>query len=101
MWICLNNSFLSIVSDNKNPNLLLVRARKKGDIEAVFPNTIVNENVGTDYKYRSSIDRRTVAYVLADLALNIDYGNFKNSVVDPDRHDAYFDIWATMYGFQR
>ena len=101
MWICLNNSFLSIVSDNKNPDLLLVRARKKGDIEAVFPNTIVNENIGTDYKYRSFIDRRTVASVLADLALNIDYDNFKNSVVDPDRHDAYFDIWTTMYGFQR
>ena len=101
MWICLNDSFLSIVSDKNSPDHLLVRARRKGDIERIFPNVEIKENIGTDYKYRSSIDRRSVSSAIADRVLNIDYDNFKNSVSDPDRHDAYLDVWTTMFRFQR
>ena len=37
MWIFQNDSFLSIVAHRDKPGMLLVRARKAGDIEAVFP----------------------------------------------------------------
>ena len=37
MWIALNDSFLSIVATPEDPDTLVVRARFKGDIEAVFP----------------------------------------------------------------
>jgi hypothetical protein len=100
MWICLNDSFLSIVSDRNTPNLLLVRSRRSGDIEAVFPDAKVIENLGTDYKYRASIDRKKVAAAIADRAMHIDYSNFKNSVDDQERHDAYLNIWLTIYRFQ-
>ena len=36
MWVCLNNSFLSIVQNRNNLEQLLVRSRRKGDIEKVF-----------------------------------------------------------------
>jgi hypothetical protein len=35
----------------------------------------------------------------------IDYPNFKNSVADVERHDAYEEVWDTMlrwgHGYQR
>lgn len=37
MWVFLNNSFLSIVAHRDKPDVLIVRARRAGDIEAIFP----------------------------------------------------------------
>jgi hypothetical protein len=48
MWIFLNDSFLSIVANRELAGVLLVRARKEGDIEAVFPDATVREGEGTD-----------------------------------------------------
>ena len=44
MWIMMNNSFLSIVSKDCGPAELLVRARRAGDIERVFPDAKVTRN---------------------------------------------------------
>ncbi len=41
MWIMTNNSYLSIVSKDCGPAELLVRARRAGDIEKVFPDAKV------------------------------------------------------------
>jgi len=41
MWIMTNNSYLSIVSKDCGPAELLVRARRAGDIERVFPDAKV------------------------------------------------------------
>lgn len=101
MCICLNNSYLSIVADNKNHDRLLIRARRKGDIESTFPEAHVVINRGTDYKYRSRISRRVVAMAIADRVLNIDYDNFKDSVDDQELHDAYFRVWSAMYKIQK
>ena len=53
MWIVLNKSFLSIVKNRNNNSELLVRARVKGDIEKVFENADVFEDMNADYRYRS------------------------------------------------
>lgn len=49
MWLFLDRSFLSIV-DKGDPSgqTLVVRARQRGDIEAVFPDAQVIEGAGTD-----------------------------------------------------
>lgn len=101
MWIFLSESFLSVV-DKGDPTgaTLLVRARKAGDIEAVFPDAKVIEGGGTDYAFRARIDRRVVAEVIADQIERIRYGNFKATVRDDDRHDAYMDVWSAMMRFQ-
>ena len=58
MWIMTNNSYLSIVSKDCGPAELLVRARRAGDIEKVFPNAKVTRQTGSDYLSGSSATRR-------------------------------------------
>lgn len=53
MWICLNDAFLSIVRKDCGPNELLVRARREGDIERVFPRVKVEVTPLADYLYRA------------------------------------------------
>ena len=50
MWVFLNNAFLSIVEHRENQNILLVRARIKGDIERVFPGVMVHKTPEADYQ---------------------------------------------------
>lgn len=100
MWVFLNDSFLSIVDKGGNGVTLLVRARHAGDIERVFPDADVQIGCGTDYRYRARIDRERVANAIADSIRKIDYGNFKSTVTDEDRHEAYMDVWSVMYAFQ-
>src|SRR5216683_7097861 len=52
MWIMTNDSYLSIVSKDCGPAELLVRARRAGDIEKVFPEAKVTRNTNSDYLYR-------------------------------------------------
>lgn len=101
MWIFLSNSFLSIV-DKGDPSdsTLLVRARNAGDIEAVFPHAEVIEGGGTDYGFRARIDREQVAQIMADQVRAVTYPNFKSTVRERERHDAYMGVWDAMYSFQ-
>lgn len=104
MWICANNAFLSIVNSDQDPTVLMVRARRKGDIEATFgtavPNLQVTTLPGRDYQFRAFIARETVGEVIAKALVNIDYGNFKNSVKDRYLHDAYAQVWGVMAELQ-
>lgn len=101
MWIFTSGSFLSIVDKgNSSGKTLLVRARKAGDIENVFPNAIVQSGGGTDYAYRARINREEVAQKMAEQVRGITYSNFKNTVKDHARHDALMGVWQEMYAFQ-
>jgi hypothetical protein len=100
MWICTSNSFLSIVAKGGDPSKLMVRARRDGEIEAVFPRAKVIANAGTDYKFRALIDREEVAQAMAKAICDINYSNFKNTVKDHARHDAYMRLWSVMYEYQ-
>ena len=96
MWICLNDAFLSIVEFPKNRRLLMVRARKREDLLAAFPGIQVQHTPERDYAFRIVVSRKTVANMLANRVELLDYENFKDSVADDERHDAYLDIWQTM-----
>ncbi len=103
MWVSLSYSFLSIVALDgpaADPAQLLVRARVAGDIERVFPTAAVTHTPKADYAYRAILPRTVVATALAAAVQAIDYTNFKNSVSDPARHDAYFECWDAMYDLQ-
>lgn len=101
MWIFLNDAFLSIVDKGGDGSTLLVRARRAGDIEAIFPKAVVKETPRNDYRFRARIDREAVALAMAESIRGITYGNFKGSVKDHARHDAYMDVWSVMYRFQQ
>src|SRR6478672_13757743 len=94
MWIMTNNSYLSIVSKDCGPADLLVRARRAGDIEKVFPNAKVTRQTDSDYLYRAILPRDVVKQALAAMIDLIDYPNFKDSVEDRSLHAAYVRIRA-------
>lgn len=102
MWICLNNAFVSIVAPpaGEPEDLLLVRARRPGDLTRAFPGCKVKRTPGRDYLYRTLLPRQTVAQTLADHVLGIRYGNFKGSTKDNELHDAYMRVWHVMADVQ-
>ena len=100
MWICLSESFLSIVDASNEPGTLLVRARRAGDIEAVFPDAKVVQSPGRDYLYRAGVKREAVAAALAEQVMKLAYPNFKSSVPDPRLHAAYSSTWSIMSQLQ-
>lgn len=100
MWVILDNSFLSIVDKVGDPNNLMVRARAAGDIERVFPEAEVIETPFADYRFRTTLPRNEIADAIALRIMDIDYPNFKNSVNEDDRHDAYMQVWTAMHKFQ-
>jgi hypothetical protein len=101
MWIFLADSFLSIVDKGGDGTTLLVRARRAGDIEKVFPEAEVVTGGGTDYRYRARLPRERVAEKVAQAVRDISYPNFKSEVADQTRHDAYMDVWRAMYRYQQ
>lgn len=100
MWICLNNSFLSVVQNRDDPSILLVRARVAGHIERVFPDAKVFTDPKADYLYRANIKRQVVAKTVAASIEKINYDNFKDSVEDDPLHVAYLKVWSTMEKLQ-
>jgi hypothetical protein len=100
MWIYLNNSFLSIVAPKDTPDLLLVRGRREGDIEAIFPYAEVQATPHRDYAYRTNIARNEVEVAMRKAVQDIDYNNFKGSIPDFDRHDEYLQVWEVMVEHQ-
>ena len=101
MWIQFNNAFLSIVINRDNKSELLVRARVKGDIEAIFPDADVFEDNNADYKYRALISKAKVAARMMLKMTEINYDNFKNSVKETDRKQAYSKVWTELRKLQR
>jgi hypothetical protein len=100
MWLCLKQSFISVVTDRNRPDRLLVRARMAGHIEALFPEATVFTDPSADYFFRAFIDREKVALQLSNELLEIDYDNFKASVADQELHAAYFEFWRVMNKLQ-
>jgi hypothetical protein len=89
----MNDAFLSIVDKECGPDELLVRARRPGDIERVFPRAKVISRIGTDYQFRAVVPRTEVGEAMMVAVMTVDYDNFKNSVRDRKLHDAYASFW--------
>jgi hypothetical protein len=101
MWLLGNDSFLSVIASDKDPAVLVVRARRTGDLQHVFGNDIeVVEIPGRDYRYRAFLPRSVVAAVMAKRIMNIDYTNVKGSVKDNALHDAMMEVWGVMEKLQ-
>ena len=106
MWIFADTSFVSIVRPKNGKgreDLLVVRGRVKGDIEALFPKAKVQVTPARDYLYRALVSRKVVADVLAKRIMDIDYDNYKDAIKDKarDRHDAYLSVWWELMNLQR
>ncbi len=104
MWLCMTDAFLSVVqpSSTEDPTgeMLLVRARLRGDIRRVFPGATERHVPGRDYAFRALIPRQQVALAVAKRVAGIDYGNVKGATQERDRHDAYAECWGAMFRLQ-
>lgn len=96
MWLCLSDAFLSIVDKDCQPDELLVRARRDGDIERVFPGAKVEVTLSNDYRCRAKIKRADIAAAMAQRVMDMGYSNFKGSVKDENLHDVYMGVWSTI-----
>ena len=123
MWIFTKHGFFSAVCARKGDgkhgqpvdlDRIMVRARVRGHLEALkerFPDLLgqceVQESAGTDYAYRYFVQKSSWMQVLAGLAEETDYDNFKSKVA---RHQgsagaAYetslHDVWSVMKRLQK
>lgn len=100
MWIFLPDAFLSIVKSKNNNEMLVVRARRPGDIEKVFPSAKVYTLTGRDYQFRADVKRIEVAEAMFAQVMDMQQTNFKDSVHDNDYHDACSRVWGVMANLQ-
>jgi hypothetical protein len=103
MWIVMNDSYISAVQDRNNKMNLVVRARVREDLENAFPSLKqdIIESTDSDYRFRLFMTKQFLCGVMNTKIMNIDYDNFKNSVKQSWRHDAYLAIWSVMYKVQQ
>jgi len=110
MWLITNFGFFSIVqkSSDEGQGTLTVRSRVKSDLEMLKARYLpgmqeISANASHDYKYRAKVSRAELAQALGQIALDIDYDNFKNSVAEQQggtRAHLYGDVWSTLYRLQ-
>lgn len=117
MWVFTNKAFFSIVAPKLNDpaitsifngmthgdvakQFLLVRARRAGQIEAVFPAVEVIRVDHRDYRYRALVERHIVAEQFGKQAGAITYTNFKDSIRDRELHDMAADVWSVHHRYQ-
>jgi len=123
MWIFTKHGFFSAVCARQgngrhgqpvDPDRIMVRARVRGHLEALmarFPDLLAKcdilESAETDYAYRLFVQKSAWAQVLAALAVETDYDNFKSKVARHQGRDgaAYehslHDVWAVMNRLQK
>lgn len=100
MWLMLSDAFFSIVKKDCARDELLVRARRRGDIEKVWPEAKVTEYDRSDYLFRARIKTKDVVHALIGEVYRVNYDNFKSSVQDDELHRAYMRVWSAMADVQ-
>ena len=108
MWLVTNFGFFSVVQ-KKDDEILTVRARARGDLEALKERYIPNlghilRGEGTDYQYRAKVSREDLTKAMKKIVLDIDYSNFKDSVAEKQGHKRariYGDVWEILLGLQK
>lgn len=101
MWVFTNRGYISVVQHREKPDLLLARARREGDLQAIFGYDIeVLETEKADYLFRTVVTRGQLATALTDEIYEIDYNNFKNSVENDLRRATYLRVWEILYWWQ-
>lgn len=93
MWICFNDAFVSVVASDKDPKVLMVRARAHDHLTNLFGTHKIHVTPDNDYRYRVYCDKGTWQNIVDARIQNIDYTNFKNSVKNKKLHDLYLEFW--------
>jgi len=107
MWLLTTIGFYSVVQHRDDPDMLIVRARTREDIEALcdrrLPVGDIVAEAGTDYRYRVFCARAEFEEAVAGLVHDLDYPNFKNAVAErqgAERAGLYSKIWSLLHRLQ-
>ena len=117
MWIFTRYGFFSIACADKadgslDPLKMMVRARREAHLQNLqkrFPASAGAEIVslpGHDYRYRLVIPKATWVTIVAELAQEQEWSNFKNEArrfqgaEGADYVDALHSVWEVMHSFQ-
>ncbi|MFN8161678.1 MAG: hypothetical protein U0R52_11620 [Solirubrobacterales bacterium] len=106
MWLITTSGFYSVVQHRREPGKLIVRARRREDIEALrelIPSLRPYSDRSADYRWRAVVTRPEWVAAVAQIAGEIDYPNFKSAVAErqgPDRAHRYAEVWRTLLGLQ-
>lgn len=101
MWLFCKHGFFSAIEHFDHKDVIHVRARFKGDLERLCAAFQIEPKVSrtpeNDYPYRMDFTREQWTKIVATVANEIDYHNFKKSVHDGSKRDrAYMDVWAAL-----
>lgn len=123
MWIFTRYGFFSAVCARKgngghskpvDPDRIMVRARIRGHLEALkerFPDLLgdceILESAGTDYAFRLFMQKAAWVEIIAGLAEETDYDNFKSEVAKNQRRagaayeHSLHEVWSVMHKLQK
>ena len=107
MWLFCKYGFFSAVEHRDDPNMIMLRARFRGDLEnlinAFFSDAGIEvlSTPRADYPFRCTISKPQWSNAASKIASEIDYDNFKDSVHDGTIRDmAYLQCWAALRSSQ-
>lgn len=122
MWIFTKHGFFSAVCARQgngkhgqpiDPTRIMVRSRVRGHLDALkkrFSELLgqceIQEFAGTDYAYRIFVDKPVWSQVVAGLAEETDYDNFKSEVGRHLGHagaayeHSLHQVWSVMHRLQ-
>jgi 8-oxo-dGTP pyrophosphatase MutT (NUDIX family) len=110
MWMMTTFGFFSIVEkpSDRAAGTLTVRARARADLDHLRAEILPGlgptvDHAGTDYPYRAVAPRGEVAVALANLAMKLDYANFKDAVAarqGKPRAQAYGQVWSVLHDIE-
>jgi hypothetical protein len=111
MWIFALEGFVSVVALKGSADRLVVRGRVKIDIQtwhkwagSLSRGGKVKHTPKADYPWRFVTTRKAFAGAIERMVTEgLQYGNFKGVVGhdDPERADAYMDVWSVMRRLQQ
>lgn len=107
MWVTTTRGFFSVVAHHDLPDMVLVRARVREDLEALgelVGSLEIEHTPQRDYALRAVVPRERWLAGLALLAAEIDYPNFKSAVAERQGHGraaVYARVWFALTELQR
>jgi len=105
MWLFTLNSFVSVVRHREDPELLLLRARRRDDLIELLGKRRekeVREDLQADYRYRVILGEKAFKKIIsAYISRRLNYDNYK-AAQKPDREFLGFlhEIWHLGHEMQ-
>lgn len=103
MWMFTKFGFYSVVQ-KPGEDCLTVRARVREDLDRLRSRGLPDlgetlDNAGTDYPYRAHVSHEAFGEALKNIALQLDYSNFKNALnreLGARRADVCHNVWSEL-----